>query len=500
MLESGKKIDDYVLVQKLGAGGFGEVWKAEKHTKLSVSNVALKFFRPKEEDKISLEKEKREIGIWQKVSGMPNIISIIEADEFEEYIYVVSEFADGGSLEKQIASAGGRAFPINQAVTITLEILSGLNSLHQMSFVHRDIKPANILMRRGVYCLADFGISREMKAHSKSTQTAGTYEYMSPEAFENKPVTIHSDIWAAGAIMQQLLTGGLPFAQTEIPSLIYAILHREPEEMPETIPAGLREIVKKSLEKNPARRFNSAAEMIDALKYRQMLLTKPEWGKMSQETVALDKQETAVWDDTAKTKQSNAAQLISPPAAISPETVQSRKTIEPPIRQTEHFSLPVTSRAERKKSSRKALFAILGGGGFLILLLTVVGFAIVYRNSNLFTKDAADNPVSNVNANLKTEKAETNKNNNRESRTATENLPSSGNESSSASEGGAVDSTVVKPSAVPTVAARQASSDDVKKRETAQPVVRQTPIAKQKNTPPKATKNSNPDCIFNGDC
>lgn len=403
MLEIGKKIGSYVLVRKLGAGGFGEVWQAEKHTKLSVNNFALKFFRPKEEDKLTLEKEKREIGIWQKVSGMPYIISIIEADEFEEYVYVVSEYADGGSLEKQMTANAGRPFSIEETITITLEILSGLSSLHQMSFVHRDVKPANILIRRGVHCLADFGISREMKAHSKSTQTAGTYEYMSPESFENRPVTIHSDIWAVGVIMQQLLTGSPPFPQKEIPSLIYAILNREPEELPQNIPAGLRDVVKKALEKNPQNRFNSAAEMISALKYQQMLLNKPEWS-------VNNSQQTLVWENNEQTEQYKTGQNISAPFSAPP-----RPTGEPPKPQNtenvhfdSNFSTDDGSVQRSKKSKRPLIFAVLGGSAFLLLLVAAAAGAFFYKNSKLFTQNAASNTVSNANANANVQKTETN--------------------------------------------------------------------------------------------
>lgn len=496
MLEAGKKIGSYILVRKLGSGGFGEVWQAEKHSKLSISNFALKFFRPKEEDKISLEKEKREIGIWQKVSGLPNIISIIEADEFEEYIYVVSEFADGGSLEKQMLENGGKAFPVEYAVTTILEVLSGLNSLHQMSFVHRDIKPANILIRRGVHCLADFGISREMKAHSKSTQTAGTYEYMSPEAFENKPVTIHSDIWAAGAIMQQLLTGELPFPQKEIPSLIYAILHGEPQKMPDYIPAGLKEIVKKSLEKTPTNRFNSAAEMISALKYQHMLLTKPEWGQASQETL--------VWEDNSKT-QKFTGQAVSAPelrARITgePQKAQNTVAVQHTEQQTQHsqnFDLMTPDEGQRKKSKRPLIFAIAGGGAFLLLLMVVAAAAFVFKNSNLFSNNAVttNNAVSNVNSNPKTDNTAADKNTNQNIQTTTENLPPQKDEGSSA-PGSSSDA---EPSVTSTPVSKP-SPNVVKQKENVPPVTKPTPVIKQNNTPKKPTKKDNPDCIFNGDC
>lgn len=267
MLETGKKIGEYVLIKKIGHGGFGDVWLAEKRTPLSVSSFALKFFRPADSNEIEIQTVQREIEVWQRISGLPNVIAVIEADFYDGYIYIVSEYADGGSLQKWLAASGGKANSTAQAVEVTLEILNGLDYLHRTGFIHRDIKPANILIRKGTFCLADFGVTREIKTHSITQHTAGTYNYMPPEAFNKNPtVSPAADIWAVGVIFQELLSGTLPFAQTEIPSLMYSIIHSEPEEMPENIPPPLREIVKKALHKRREDRFASAREMIDALK------------------------------------------------------------------------------------------------------------------------------------------------------------------------------------------------------------------------------------------
>ncbi|HMS41770.1 MAG TPA: WG repeat-containing protein [Pyrinomonadaceae bacterium] len=150
---------------------------------------------------------------------------------------------------------------------IALEILTGLDNLHGKGFVHRDLKPDNILIMNGRFCLADFGISREIKTHSKATGTAGTMEYMPPEAFAKSPsVTPQTDIWAIGVILQRLLTGALPYPQEEQPSLIAAILVNDADEMPETVSSNLRSIVKKALQKNRENRFQTASEMREVLR------------------------------------------------------------------------------------------------------------------------------------------------------------------------------------------------------------------------------------------
>jgi serine/threonine protein kinase len=265
MLEKGDKIGEYVLLSKVGSGGFGDVWKAEKRTALDVNHFALKFFRPKD-NRLDLDKISKELAVWKKLRGLGNIISVIELDRFDDYVYLVSDFADGGSLEDWLNTHDGKAPSEREAVRITLEILTGLENLHEKGFVHRDLKPDNILIMNDKFCLADFGVSREVKTHSKATGTAGTIEYMPPEAFEKNPsVTPQTDIWAIGVILQRLLTGELSFPY-EMPALMLAILQDEPEPMPETITLGSREIVKKALQKKREDRFQTAGEMREALK------------------------------------------------------------------------------------------------------------------------------------------------------------------------------------------------------------------------------------------
>jgi serine/threonine protein kinase len=395
MLEKGKKVGEYVLLEKLGAGSFGEVWKAEKRTEFSTSYFALKFFRPKEDDEIDVTAVKREVGTWQSLNGLPNVISVIEANRFENYVYIVSEFAEGGSLDKWLKANGGKAGSIEDAVKIVLQILQGLEGMHSEGFVHRDLKPANVLLKRNIFYLADFGISRQMKTHSKTNSTAGTYEFMPPEAFEKNPsVSVHTDIWAVGAILQKLLTGNLPFPQDEIPSLMAAILMSEPEPLPETVPSALKEIVRKALQKEREDRFHSASAMREALQNSQKFL----------ESQKSRQSETLVWGDLDKTEKYE----ISPTKdwreieakEESLESLQRLKRIE----NTRYFQeldskrrQVLNERTERdfkEKQSRKArkIRVTIVGAVFLAILITgVVLISLKPNNSAFLTKSTNTN-------------------------------------------------------------------------------------------------------------
>lgn len=272
MLKTGEKIGEYVVVRHIDRGGFGDVWRVEKRAKYTTTQFALKLFHLQNERSFTFNKIKKEIRISQKLSGLPHIISVIEADKHQDcYVYIISEYADGGSLRKWLSKNGGKAPSYEEAIKITSEILKGLEYMDGQKVVHRDLKPENILKKKEVFCLADFGISREIKTYSRATGRAGTYEYMPPEAFELKPsVSVHTDIWAVGVILQELLTGNLPFPQP-LPALFNAVLNGEPEPMPEDIPEFLREIVKKALQKERENRFQSAQEMREAIENRQPL-------------------------------------------------------------------------------------------------------------------------------------------------------------------------------------------------------------------------------------
>jgi len=259
MFRTGQEIGLYTLIKRIGRGGFGEVWLAERRAKFVTTKVAVKL--PLDEQ-VDHEAIKSEAVLWEKASGHPNVLPIIDADEYDGQVVIVSEYAPDGSLEELLQKQD--ILPTKRAIELTIGILSGLEFLHNKKIIHRDIKPANILLQGETPRLADFGISRVIKASSLSVNVSGTPHYMAPEAFDRKR-TAQTDIWSVGVILYQMLKGSLPFPYDNITDLLGAIIMNEPESFADSVPHRLQEIVLKALAKNPDERYQNSREMRDDL-------------------------------------------------------------------------------------------------------------------------------------------------------------------------------------------------------------------------------------------
>lgn len=257
MVQPQDKIGSYTLISKLGSGGFGVVWLAEKRTAIATTRFALKLARDRDVD---IEAFKQEAVIWAQVSGHPNVLPIIEADIYDGQVVIVSEYAPGGSLQGWLQKHGGRAPSIEAAIEMMTEILAGLEYLHEQRIIHRDLKPDNILLQRETPRLADFGIARVFKTDSHSQNLSGTFAYMAPEAFDGKR-NEQTDVWSVGVILYRMLAGHLPYPQPDIVSLVGAILSHDPPPLPDSVPESLHRVATRALKRNPAERYHSAAEM-----------------------------------------------------------------------------------------------------------------------------------------------------------------------------------------------------------------------------------------------
>lgn len=267
MFLENQPIGPYILIKQIGRGGFGEVWLAERRTEILTTRAAIKL---PHREQIDLEAIRREAELWARASGHANILPIIEANIYDGQIVIVSEYAPDGSLEEKIRGE----MPVKQTLETVTGILNGLDFLHSRHIIHRDIKPANILLQGETPRLADFGISRVIKTTALSASIIGTPKYMAPETFDGKR-TVQTDIWSVGVVLYRMLCGSVPFPQENPTELMYAIVFREPGQMPKPVSPDLHKIVNKALAKQPENRFQSAREMRDALQKALLAVSHP---------------------------------------------------------------------------------------------------------------------------------------------------------------------------------------------------------------------------------
>ncbi len=266
----GNTISHYKILEKLGEGGMGVVYKA-LDLKLD-RPVAIKFLPPhlstSQENKARFIQEARATAALNH----PNILNVYEIDEQDGGMFFVMEYLEGRTLRSHISSLkSSTGIPYTQAIEWATQIANGLQAAHQKNVVHRDIKPENIMVtNNGQLKIMDFGIAK-LKSGSGLTKTGtslGTLSYMSPEQAQGMPADHRSDIWALGVVLYEMLTTDLPFKAEHEAALLYLIVNDDPpltSSMDKKIPRHVDPVVMKMLAKDLSHRFADMGEVLQAL-------------------------------------------------------------------------------------------------------------------------------------------------------------------------------------------------------------------------------------------
>ncbi len=281
MLAAGSRLGPYTILAPLGAGGMGEVYRA-RDPRLG-REVAVKVL-PAEvsRDGDRLRRFEQEARAASALNH-PNILTVFDTGSQDGTVYLVTEILEGETLRGRLA---GGALPARKTIEIGIQIARGLAAAHERGIVHRDLKPENLFLTRDDRVkILDFGLAKLQasldlaEAPTVLTDTEpgvvlGTAGYMAPEQVRGQPVDHRADLFALGAVLYEMLTGGRAFQKDTAAETMAAILREEPPDLAETgklVPPGLDRMVRRCLEKDPHRRFQSASDLAFGLESLSVL-------------------------------------------------------------------------------------------------------------------------------------------------------------------------------------------------------------------------------------
>ena len=303
-LAAGVRLGPYEILGLIGAGGMAEVYRA-RDTRLG-REVAVKVVSEAlGADEAFVERFEREARLVGSVNH-PNVVALYDVGVHDGKPYFVTELLQGETLWTRLANG---PVPLPMALAWATQMAEGLAAAHERGIVHRDLKPENVLVTRdGHVKLLDFGIAKVIESaqepqptdggpHDLLNETVasaggktatglviGTPGYMSPEQVRGDPVDARTDLFSLGAVLYELLSGRRAFAAASGVESAYAILHQEPEPPPATVPIAVTQVVRRCLEKEPGRRFQSARDLAFHLEALRAPTTATELATSAPET------------------------------------------------------------------------------------------------------------------------------------------------------------------------------------------------------------------------
>jgi len=301
---TGKTIAQYKILEKLGEGGMGVVYKAED-TKLN-RLVALKFLSS---GKMGSEKDKaRFLHEAQAAAALahPNICTVYEINEAEEsdtggkQTYIAMAYIEGGTLQETISE---KKLTIKEVLQYAIQIAGGISEAHEKKIIHRDIKSANIMVnQKGQAIIMDFGLAKQRGQSMLTVEgtTLGTISYMSPEQTRGDTVDFRTDIWAFGVLLYEMIGGQMPFRGDYDQAVIYSIMNEEPQPLAtlrDDIPPAFQAIIDKALAKDPEKRYQNMAQIVEDLEAIRNAIISSESGITAAREITSEQEKVTFFKD-----------------------------------------------------------------------------------------------------------------------------------------------------------------------------------------------------------